>query len=187
MSTAQEQPGGAFEPRPIAPNVYPMLRSPAGADSEELPAEQVAAAFRGFLESLGLDLTDPDLTGTAERVARAYQEMLGGLRKAEPTLSTFPNTKRYGAMVSVTDAGQARSRHVQTRRPSLLSTGDPGSESAGRVFRQRRGRSWKGNLQCQSAVRHVPRAASLHRTGKQPARADRDRRCLLYNLTLPTT
>lgn len=103
MSTAQERPGGAFELRPIAPNVYPMLRSPAGADSEELPAEQVAAAFRGFLESLGLDLTDPDLTGTAERVARAYHEMLGGLRRAEPTLSTFPNAKRYGAMVSVTD------------------------------------------------------------------------------------
>jgi hypothetical protein len=35
MSTAQERPGGAFELRPIAPNVYPMLRSPAGADSEE--------------------------------------------------------------------------------------------------------------------------------------------------------
>jgi GTP cyclohydrolase I len=35
-------------------------------------------------------------------VARAYQEMLGGLRRAEPRLSTFPNTKGYAGVVSVT-------------------------------------------------------------------------------------
>ena len=82
------------------PNVYPILPpSPAGG----FRVDGVAAAFRGFLESLGLDLADPNLAGTAERVARAYQEILGGLRRAEPTLSTFPNSNKYSGMVSVAD------------------------------------------------------------------------------------
>jgi GTP cyclohydrolase I len=84
-------------------NVYPMLHTEPEPRTGGFPVERVATAFRGFLESLGLDLADPNLTGTPDRVARAYQEMLGGLRRAEPTLSTFPNTKRYGAMVAVTD------------------------------------------------------------------------------------
>jgi GTP cyclohydrolase IA len=82
------------------PNVYPILPpTPAGG----LPVERVAAAFRGFLESLGLDLADPNLAGTAERVARAYPEIVGGLQRTEPALRTFPNTKRYGGTVSVAD------------------------------------------------------------------------------------
>ena len=103
MTTAQEQSGEAFEPRPIPPNVYPMVHASAGAGAAEFPVERVAAAFRAFLESLGLDLGDPNLVGTDHRVARAYQEMLGGLRRAEPRLSTFPNTKRYTGLISVTD------------------------------------------------------------------------------------
>jgi GTP cyclohydrolase I len=75
------------------------VTAPAGEDQ----TARVAAAFRGFLESLGLDLDDPDLTGTSERVARAYRELLGGLRPgAEPRLSTFPNGEQYGGIVSVT-------------------------------------------------------------------------------------
>ena len=84
-------------------NVFPILQTPPGTRPGEFPIDRVASAFRGFLESLGLDLADPNLTGSPDRVARAYQEMLGGLRRAEPTLSTFPNTKRYTAMVAVTD------------------------------------------------------------------------------------
>jgi GTP cyclohydrolase IA len=103
VTTAQEQSGEAFEPRPIPPNVYPMVHPSAGAGAEEFPVERVAAAFRAFLESLGLDLGDPNLVGTEHRVARAYQEMLGGLRRAEPRLRTFPNTKRYTGLISVTD------------------------------------------------------------------------------------
>jgi len=103
VSTVPERSGGAIEPRPILPNVYPMVHPPAVAGAEEFPVERVAAAFRGFLESLGLDLEDPNLVGTEHRVARAYQEILGGLRSAEPRLSTFPNTKRYAGIVSVTD------------------------------------------------------------------------------------
>lgn len=62
----------------------------------------VAAAFRAFMQSLGLDLTDPDLAGTDERVARAYARMLRGLRPgAEPRISTFPNTEGHRGVVSV--------------------------------------------------------------------------------------
>jgi GTP cyclohydrolase IA len=86
-----------------APNVYPMHEQPTGAAEEEFPVERVAAAFRTFLETMGLDLEDPNLAGTEHRVARAYREMLGGLRREEPVLSTFPNTNRYAGMVTVTD------------------------------------------------------------------------------------
>ena len=84
-------------------NVYPMLHPPPEVRERGFPVERVASAFRGFLESLGLDFADPNLTGTPDRVARAYQEMLGGLRTAEPALSTFPNAKKYRGIVSVTD------------------------------------------------------------------------------------
>ena len=72
-------------------------------ESDELRLARVAAAFRGFLESLGLDLSDPNLAGTDRRVARSYRELLGGLsRDVEPRLTTFPNTERYAGIVSVT-------------------------------------------------------------------------------------
>jgi GTP cyclohydrolase I len=80
-----------------------MLPAPVVAGAEEFPVERVAGAFRSFLESLGLDPADPNLAGTDHRVARAYEEMFGGLRRAEPELSTFPNTKGYAGIVSVAD------------------------------------------------------------------------------------
>lgn len=74
-----------------------------GASAGDSDLARVAEAYRGFLESLGLDLADPDLAGTDYRVARAYRELLGGLRpSAEPRLSTFPNTEGYAGIVSVT-------------------------------------------------------------------------------------
>lgn len=74
-----------------------------GSEADDFEVPRVAAAFRGFLESLGLDLDDPDLAGTDHRVARAYREMLAGLRPgAEPRLSTFPNRENYAGIVSVT-------------------------------------------------------------------------------------
>ena len=87
---------------PPGASVRPIRRKPPGADAGEFPIAKVADAFRGFLESLGLNLDDPNLDGTDQRVARAYQEMLGGLRRAEPRLRTFPNTKRYAGVVAVT-------------------------------------------------------------------------------------
>jgi GTP cyclohydrolase I len=76
----------------------------AHEDSEERGGRPaVAAAFRRFMESLGLDLRDPDLAGTDMRVARAYEELLSGLRpETEPHLSTFPNTEKHAGIVSVT-------------------------------------------------------------------------------------
>lgn len=65
---------------------------------------RVAAAFRNFLEALGLDLSDPNLLGTDERVARACEEILGGLSPAaEPRISTFPNDSDYGELITVKD------------------------------------------------------------------------------------
>jgi GTP cyclohydrolase IA len=70
---------------------------------DQVRRDGVAAAFRAFMESLGLDLADPDLAGTDERVARAYAELLGGLRPgSEPALSTFPNTEGHHGIVAVT-------------------------------------------------------------------------------------
>src|SRR2546423_2448112 len=82
-------------------------------DPDELenePAEpgsrvaRVAAAFRGVLEALDLDLSDTNLTTTHLRVARAYEELFAGLREGnEPTWKSFPNTEGYSQMVSVLD------------------------------------------------------------------------------------
>jgi GTP cyclohydrolase IA len=98
MSAVARQPAS----RTFA-DAYPVLRPLPRAGEGRFPVDRVAAAFRGFLESLDLDLTDPNLVETADRVARAYKEILGGLRSPEPALSTFPNAKRYGGIVSVTD------------------------------------------------------------------------------------
>ncbi|MGQ0702601.1 MAG: hypothetical protein ACT4PM_05660, partial [Gemmatimonadales bacterium] len=50
-------------------NVRPPHSLAADADGDELQLARVAAAFRHFLEALGLDLSDPNLAGTDHRVA----------------------------------------------------------------------------------------------------------------------
>lgn len=61
-----------------------------------------AAAFRAFLESLGLDAGDPHLSNTPERVARAYSELFAGLDPdARPRLTTFPATESASGLVVV--------------------------------------------------------------------------------------
>ncbi len=65
---------------------------------------RVAARFREFLEALGLDMNDPNLSGTEWRVARAFRELFAGFYAgAEPALRTFPNTEGYSEIVAVTD------------------------------------------------------------------------------------
>jgi len=85
------------------PSALTLLPQPRPADrtGAGISVPRAAAAFRGFLETLGLDLDDPNLEGTDRRVARAYREMFRGLRRSAPKLSTFPNTNRYSEMVSV--------------------------------------------------------------------------------------
>lgn len=50
-------------------------------------------------EGLGLDLSDPNLIGTPERVARMYGEMFSGLDNNFKGLTTFPNDKNYDEIV----------------------------------------------------------------------------------------
>src|SRR5262245_40058941 len=87
----------------FGPGLRPWHDHDGDADTADVRLANVAAAYRGFLEALGLDLTDPDLAGTDRRVARAYTELLGGLQHgAEPKLSTFPNAEGYRGIVAVT-------------------------------------------------------------------------------------
>ena len=82
--------------------VPPRARS--GEESASSPAALVAERFRTVMEALGLDLDDPNLSGTPLRVARAYLELFSGLDPAnEPELRTFPNVEGYSQMVAVTD------------------------------------------------------------------------------------
>src|SRR5688500_16046749 len=71
-------------------------------DAGEHQLLRTTAAFRAFLESLGLDPEDPILAGTDRRVARAYRELLAGLSEdAEPKLTVFPNTEGHSGIVQV--------------------------------------------------------------------------------------
>lgn len=64
---------------------------------------RAAAKFREFLETLGLDMKDPNLAGTEWRVARMFRELFAGhYAGAEPTLRTFPNAEGYAETVAVT-------------------------------------------------------------------------------------
>ena len=61
-----------------------------------------AAKFREFMETLGLDMKDPNLTGTPWRVARSFRELFAGTyAESEPVLRTFPNTEGYTEPVAV--------------------------------------------------------------------------------------
>lgn len=100
MNIAQQRLPASFEPpRTSAPLVNGKALNGGGSRPD-----RAASAFHGFMEALGLDLTDPNLIGTDQRVARAYREMFGGLHPdAEPRLTTFPNAEGYAGLVTVTD------------------------------------------------------------------------------------
>lgn len=71
-------------------------------DDPRLPG--ISEHIRAILEILRLDLSDPNLTGTPDRVARMYLELFTGLEVGgEPLLKTFPNTEHYSQIVSVRD------------------------------------------------------------------------------------
>lgn len=74
------------------------------APSNDRQTALVAERFRGVMEALGLDLDDPNLSGTPLRVARAYRELFSGVDPArEPELRFFPNTDGYSQAVVLTD------------------------------------------------------------------------------------
>jgi GTP cyclohydrolase I len=65
---------------------------------------EIARHVRAIVEILGLDLRDPNLMGTPDRVAKMYLEMFHGLSEgAEPKITIFPNAERYQAMVMEKD------------------------------------------------------------------------------------
>ena len=62
--------------------------------------DAIARHVRGILTELGLDLEDPNLRQTDQRVAKMYLEMFHGLDEgAEPEVTTFPNEEGYSHMV----------------------------------------------------------------------------------------
>ena len=72
--------------------------------TEEEKEERMAYHVRGILETMGLDLTDPNLRETDRRVARMYLEMFHGLSEgARPKVTTFPNEEGYRHMVMEKD------------------------------------------------------------------------------------
>ncbi len=73
-------------------------------DREPEVERQVAQHVAAILDLLGLDRSDPNLHHTPERVARLFLEMFHGLQEgAAPTVTTFPNTENYQAMVTERD------------------------------------------------------------------------------------
>jgi GTP cyclohydrolase IA len=71
---------------------------------DEAKIHEIAVHVRRIIELLGLNLQDPNLTKTPDRVAKMYLEMFRGLSEgAEPTVTFFPNQERYQAMVMEKD------------------------------------------------------------------------------------
>jgi len=71
---------------------------PSVGDEEKVA--EIAARMREVIALLGLDLSDPNLSETPDRVAKMYLEMFRGLSEgAEPKITVFPNDEKYSAMV----------------------------------------------------------------------------------------
>jgi GTP cyclohydrolase IA len=80
------------EPEPDSPSIPPW------ANGQRRDA--IAGHVRAILTELGLDLEDPNLRHTDQRVAKMYLEMFHGLDEgSEPELTTFPNEENYSHMV----------------------------------------------------------------------------------------
>ena len=79
----------------------------ASSDAQNIPTladtdrvRGIAEHFREIITLLGLDLEDPNLTETPERVAKMYLELFQGLSEgAEPKVTFVPNDEGYTAMV----------------------------------------------------------------------------------------
>ena len=95
--------------RVLEPVETPAVREPeereqAAKLGEGERVERLAGRVREVLVELGLDLNDPNLATTHERVARMYLEMFRGLDQgSQPRVTTFPNDENYQAMVMEKD------------------------------------------------------------------------------------
>lgn len=71
-----------------------------GGDEEASRVARIARHVRAILEELHLDLSEPNLQETDERVAKMYLEMFHGLEEgSRPKVTTFPNDEGYSSMV----------------------------------------------------------------------------------------
>ena len=77
------------------------LRADAFDLTDQEKIDRIQESVKDILETLGMDLEDDSLKGTARRVAKAYvDEIFGGLHPdKKPKLSTFDNNYRYGEML----------------------------------------------------------------------------------------
>ena len=81
------------------------LKTPLTADafvkSDEEKIDLIEGHFQGIMETLGLDLEDDSLKGTAHRVAKMYvTETFAGLHPdRKPALNTFDNSYQYSEML----------------------------------------------------------------------------------------
>ena len=67
-------------------------------------AAEIADHFAQIMHILSLDLRDPHLQGTPDRVGRMYLELFRGLEdQREPAITCFPNSEGYSNMVLVKD------------------------------------------------------------------------------------
>lgn len=65
-------------------------------------ATEIAGHFAEIMKVLGLDLSDPHLKDTPDRVGRMYLEIFRGLQdQHEPAITCFPNSEGYSNMVIV--------------------------------------------------------------------------------------
>src|SRR5262245_3894729 len=114
-------------------NVISELRQavPTLADTDRI--RDIAAHFRKIIELLGLDLTDPNLVETPERVAKMYLELFEGLTEGpsrrSPSSPTTSDTRRW--------SWRRTSRSTRSARiTSCPSTATPTSPTS------RTSRSW---------------------------------------------
>ena len=77
------------------------LRADAFDISDAEKIEKIQENVREILLTLGMDLTDDSLKGTAKRVAKSFvNELFAGLNPDnKPRLSTFDNNYKYGEML----------------------------------------------------------------------------------------
>jgi GTP cyclohydrolase I len=77
------------------------LRADAFDISDADKIEKIQENVREILLTLGMDLTDDSLKGTAKRVAKSFvNELFAGLNPDnKPRLSTFDNNYKYGEML----------------------------------------------------------------------------------------
>ena len=82
-------------------NAQNPIRKDAFDLSDDQKIERIKKDVESILITLGMDLTDDSMKGTANRVAKMFvKEIFGGLNPdKKPKSSTFDNNYRYGEML----------------------------------------------------------------------------------------